>query len=100
MQKRLAEDAAKNGMTIPEFVEKIKAQAAAQAAAQQQHQTSQSDASLIEENQPQQIQPGPPNPSALAVAKFLKNQDLKVRTCILGGQRKEMFRGLYPFSTH
>lgn len=92
MQKRLAEDAAKNGMTIPEFVEKIKAQAAAQAAAQQQHQISQSDASLIEENQPQQIQPGPPNPSALAVAKFLKNQDLKVRTCILGGQRKEMFR--------
>ncbi|POS83596.1 hypothetical protein EPUL_003946 [Erysiphe pulchra] len=91
MQKRLAEDAAKNGMTIPEFVEKIKAQAAAQAAAQQ-HQKSQPDASLIEENQPQQIQPGPPSPSAIAVAKFLKSQDLKVRTCILGGQRKELFR--------
>ncbi|RKF58337.1 Translocation protein SEC62 [Erysiphe neolycopersici] len=91
MQKKLAEDAAKNGMSVPEFVEKIKAQAAAQAATQQ-HQQSQPDVSPIEGNQLQQIQPGPPTPSALAVAKFLKNQDLKVRTCILGGRRKEMFR--------
>ena len=41
----------------------------------------------------QPITPGPPNPAALAVATFLKNQDLKMRTCILNGQRKDMFKG-------
>ncbi|KHJ32935.1 putative translocation protein sec62 [Erysiphe necator] len=96
MQKRLAADAAKNGMTVPEFVEKIKAQAAAaHAAAQQQQQEDglePNNTTIMGDDLPQQIQPGPPTPSALAVAKFLKNQDLKVRTCILGGQRKEMFR--------
>lgn len=46
----------------------------------------------------QPITPGPPNPAALAVASFLKNQDLKMRTCILNGQRKDMFKGIsvYP----
>lgn len=43
----------------------------------------------------QPITPGPPNPAALAVAAFLKNQDLKMRTCILNGQRKDMFKGIY-----
>lgn len=40
-------------------------------------------------------QPGvpQPTPAALAVAKFLKSQDLKMRTCILNGQRKDLFKG-------
>ena len=38
------------------------------------------------------IQPGAPNPEALALAQWLQGQDLKPRTCILNGQRKEMFR--------
>ncbi|KAF8438782.1 translocation protein Sec62-domain-containing protein [Terfezia claveryi] len=33
-----------------------------------------------------------PTPAALAVAKFLKSQDLKMRTCILNGQRKDLFK--------
>lgn len=37
-------------------------------------------------------QPTPP-PEAIAVANFLKSADLKSRTCILGGQRKELFKG-------
>lgn len=39
-------------------------------------------------------QPGvpQPTPAALAVAKFLKSQDLKMRTCILNGQRKDLFK--------
>lgn len=85
MQRQLAIDAEKNGMTVPEFVEMIKAQAMAQQQAQQQAQAQQ--------GQPQPIQPGPPKPEALAVANFLKNQDLKMRTCILNGQRKDMFKG-------
>jgi translocation protein SEC62 len=45
------------------------------------------------QRQPQPITPGPPNPAAIAVANFLKSQDLKPRTCILNGQRKDMFKG-------
>jgi hypothetical protein len=32
-------------------------------------------------------------PEAVAVAKFLRSQDLKTRVCILDGQRKDMFKG-------
>lgn len=42
----------------------------------------------------QPITPGPPNPVAIAMANFLRGQDLKPRTCILNGERKEMFRGM------
>ncbi|KAF6841531.1 Sec62 family protein translocation protein [Colletotrichum musicola] len=44
------------------------------------------------QGQPQPIRPGPPNPVALALASFLRGQDLKPRTCILNGERKDMFR--------
>lgn len=44
------------------------------------------------------IQPGPPNPQAIAVAQWLQSQDLKVRTCILNGQRKSMFKGILSIS--
>ncbi|KAG9236190.1 putative translocation protein sec62 [Amylocarpus encephaloides] len=73
-------------MTVPEFIEKLKAQQmAAQQAAQQQ-------AAQQEQAQQQPITPGPPNPAAVALAAFLKGQDLKMRTCILNGQRKDMFK--------
>jgi translocation protein SEC62 len=87
MQRQLAIDAEKNGMTVPEFIEFLKKkQKEAQMAQQQGGQPAQ--------GQPQPINPGPPNPAALAVAKFLKSQDLKTRTCILNGQRKDMFKGI------
>jgi translocation protein SEC62 len=35
-------------------------------------------------------------PEALAVAKFLRGQDLKTRTCIFNGERKDMFKGRIP----
>jgi translocation protein SEC62 len=86
MQKQLAIDAQKNGMTVPEFIEFLKKK---QAEAQRQQQQQQGG----QPQQPQPIQPGPPNPAAIAVAKFLQSQDLKPRTCILNGQRKNMFKG-------
>ena len=89
MQRQLAVDAQKAGMTVPQFVEKLKAQAIAQQQAAQQAQQQQ------QQQQQQPINPGPPNPAALAVANFLKGQDLKMRTCILNGQRKDMFKGQY-----
>ncbi|KAJ5914916.1 Translocation protein S62 [Penicillium tannophilum] len=39
------------------------------------------------------VSPGQPvDPKALAVAKFLRSQALKPRTCILNGERKDMFK--------
>jgi hypothetical protein len=35
----------------------------------------------------------PPDPKALAVANWLRSQNLKPRTCIMDGQRKDMFKG-------
>jgi len=90
MRQQIAADAAKNGMTVPEFIEKIKEQQAAAREQQAQQVEAQAQA---QQQQQQPIMPGPPNPAAIAVAKFLKSQDLKVRTCILSGQRKDMFKG-------
>lgn len=87
MQRQLAIDAEKNGMTVPQFIEFLKKKQAEAMAQQQSGQEAQ--------QQPQPITPGPPNPAALAVAKFLKGQDLKMRTCILNGQRKDMFKGQF-----
>lgn len=89
MQRQLAADAQKAGMSVPQFVEKLKAQAIAQQQAAQQQQAQ------AQQQQQQPINPGPPNPAALAVANFLKSQDLKMRTCILNGQRKDMFKGRF-----
>ncbi|KAI5793150.1 translocation protein Sec62-domain-containing protein [Geopyxis carbonaria] len=42
---------------------------------------------------PQQVQePQAPSPEALAVADYLKSVDIKARTCILQGQRKDLFK--------
>ncbi|TVY19220.1 Translocation protein SEC62 [Lachnellula arida] len=96
MQRQIAIDAEKNGMTVQEFVKKLQAQAMAQQqAAQQQAQQGgqlQQPAQQQQQQAQQPITPGPPKPEALAVAKFLRGQDLKTRTCILNGQRKDMFK--------
>ena len=107
MQRRLAEEAQKNGMTVPQYVEVLKAQAMRQHQMQQaarQQQMQQGGAppqqgQLQQQQQQQQqqniqpITPGPPKPEALAVANFLKRQDLKTRTCIFQEKRKDMFKG-------
>lgn len=97
MQRQLAIDAQKNGMTVPEFVAKLKQQQMAMQQAQAQQQAAQQGGQPQQQGQLQQgaaqpITPGPPKPEALAVARFLKSQDLKPRTCILNGQRKDMFK--------
>lgn len=121
MQRQLAIDAQKAGMTVPQFIEHIKRQAAEQTrqrilAAQRAQQHQQGNGGDGHDHnghqhgphdhhhhhgphghphgQPMPVVPGPPNPVALAVAKFLRSQNLKHRTCILNGERKDMFRGL------
>ncbi|KAL2024545.1 hypothetical protein VTK56DRAFT_7588 [Thermocarpiscus australiensis] len=103
MQRQLALDAQKAGMTVPQFIEHLKKQAAEQQARMQQQMRQQQQQQGQHQHphphphqhapgQPQPIVPGPPNPVALALAKFLRSQNLKPRTCILNGERKDMFR--------
>lgn len=102
-QQKLVEEAAKAGMSPQQFLamkqqEAIQAQRQAQAQAQQQGQAPAN-------GQPQGPPPGQTmqkidltkpveaKPEALAVAKYLRSQDLKLRTCIFEGNRKDMFKG-------
>ncbi|KAI0022661.1 protein translocation protein [Xylariomycetidae sp. FL0641] len=119
MQQQLAAEAQKHGMTVPQFVEHIKAQRMAQIQRMQQQQQQQQGGQpgqpgqpgqqqqqqqggpqgpqgpprqVPMRGQPQPIRPGPPNPVAIALANFLRSQPLKPRTCIMNGERKDMFR--------
>ncbi|KAL2158924.1 hypothetical protein VTH06DRAFT_2954 [Thermothelomyces fergusii] len=108
MQRQLAIDAEKMGMTVPQFIEHLKRQAQERMQAAQQQQAQQGGGPQHGHphphphphphhhhpppGQPRPIVPGPPNPVALALAKFLRSQNLKPRTCILNGERKDMFR--------
>lgn len=101
MQRQLAIDAEKAGMTVPQFIEHLKRQAMEQQQARMQAMQQQQAQGggghqhphPHQQGQPQPIVPGPPNPIAIALANFLRSQDLKPRTCILNGERKDMFRG-------
>jgi translocation protein SEC62 len=118
MQQQMAAEAAKRGMTPEEFGKMQREQLAADAAklgltpeqyinqlrmrALQQHQQKQAQQQQAQaQHQTQQQIPvnpnDPPDPKALAVAKFLRSQNLKTRTCILDGQRKDMFKGINRF---
>ncbi|KAI9672522.1 MAG: Translocation protein S62 [Caeruleum heppii] len=99
MQRQLAADAAKNNMTIEQYVTHLKTQAMKHAQQQQQQQQQGQNGEPHQHGGPQQTQThvpingaGPPNPKALAVAKWLRSQNLKTRTCILNGERKDMFK--------
>jgi len=59
-------------------------------AQQQAQQQAQMQAQQRAQQQP--IQPGPPKPEAIAVANWLKSQDLKPRTVVHDEKRKDMFR--------
>ncbi|KAI9695076.1 MAG: Translocation protein S62 [Bogoriella megaspora] len=104
IQQQIAAEAQKHGLSIPQYIEQMKAQAARQQAMMQQQRQQQGGQagsgpqSPPQSPQPQQgqqvpIQPGtPPKPEALAVANFLRNQPLKTRTCIFQEKRKDMFK--------
>lgn len=106
MQRQLAIDAEKAGMTVPQFIEQLKRKAVEQQARMQQQMQQQQQQQgqqgqqhqhqhqqQAQQGQPQPIIPGPPNPVALSLAKFLRGQSLKPRTVILNGERKDMFKG-------
>lgn len=114
-QAKIAEQAEKEGVPVQEVLQRVQQQmqqqrAAMMARAQQQQQQQQAGGQQGGQGQqgqpqgprpagpPQQggaqpITPGPPNPVAITMANFLRGQDLKPRTCIMNGERKEIFRG-------
>lgn len=120
MQRQIAAEAQKAGMSVPDFVEHVKKQQMMRmqqqraggappgtspasaapgtpgAAAAARPGAPGRGAPRPGQGKPQPITPGPPNPKALAVANFLKSQELKPRTCILNGERKDMFKGELP----
>jgi translocation protein SEC62 len=94
IQAHMRADAERLGLTMEQYIEKIKEQAMAQQRAQMEAQGQEQHAQHQHQHQQQQqVQPGPPKPEALAVATFLRAQDLKPRTCIFQEKRKDMFRG-------
>lgn len=119
-QQKLQEEAAKAGMSPQQFLAMKQQEAVEQQRMMQQQQLQQQQAqqngAAQPNGQPPQPQPGQPQqgpplqpgqqlqridltkpveakPEALAVAKFLRSQNLKTRTCIFDGQRKDMFKG-------
>ncbi len=103
-RQQIEADAKKAGMTVEQYINNLKQQAIANHQRQQQmaQQMAQQQAAAQQSGQPQAqgqagqqvpITPGPPDPKSIAVAKWLRGQDLKSRTCILNGQRKDMFKG-------
>jgi translocation protein SEC62 len=103
-KKTIEEEAAKLGITPQEYVARRQAEAREQMMKQRAAQQAQGGAPGQQQGQPQ----GPPGqkmqslditkpveakPDALALAIFLRSQNLKTRTCIFNGQRKDMFKG-------
>jgi len=111
-RRQLGAEAQKAGMTFEQYINKLKQQAfedhqKRQLQAQQQgavQQPGQPQMAQGQQGQQVPINPGAPDPRALALAKWLRSQDLKTRTCILNGQRKDMFRGTpthqHPYHPH
>ena len=105
-RQQLEEEARKAGLTFEQYINQLKQQAfenhqrqqaqqqqQQQSAQQQQGTVQQTGQGLQQQGQQVPVNAGTPDPKALALAKFLRAQELKTRTCILNGQRKDMFRG-------
>lgn len=97
-RQQLTAEAAKQGLTLEQYVAQMKARAIQEHQMRQQQQKTpgqapQQPAQPHQHTQAVPVQPGVvAKPEALAVAKFLRSQNLKTRTCIFEGQRKDMFK--------
>jgi translocation protein SEC62 len=90
IQAHMQADARRMGLTMEAYTAKLKELAMRQQ--QQMQMQAQAQQQQAGQGQQEPSQPGPPKPEALAVANFLRSQDLKPRTCIFNEKRKDMFR--------
>ncbi|KAI1923967.1 Translocation protein S62 [Ophidiomyces ophidiicola] len=108
-RQQLEQEAAKHGLTLEEYINELRAEAFRQHQMQQQQMQQEMGAKEQEHSHEgggccdhdhghQHERRVPvnagvePDPKALAVANFLRSQNLKTRTCILDGQRRDMFK--------
>ncbi|WEW57190.1 Translocation protein S62 [Emydomyces testavorans] len=120
-RQHLSQEAAKRGLTPEQYINQLKAQAMQQHQMQQQqmqqqmgeqgpehheggdhnhdhnhghdnHQCCDHDHGHSHERRVPVNAGVEPDPKALAVANFLRSQNLKTRTCILDGQRRDLFK--------
>src|SRR5205085_1915146 len=84
-RQQLAAEAAKLGLTPEQYINQLKARALQQHQLQQQQaQQRQAQGQGVEQQQQHQVSlnsDSPPDPQAVAVARFLRSQNLKTRTC-------------------
>ncbi|EUC31564.1 hypothetical protein COCCADRAFT_27730 [Bipolaris zeicola 26-R-13] len=92
IQMQIAAEAQRHGISIQEYVQRMRQQAMAQQQMQMQAQMEAQQRAQQQQQQQQPIQPGPPKPEAIALANWLKSQDLKPRTVVHDEKRKDMFR--------
>jgi translocation protein SEC62 len=85
-------DARRLGLSMDAYTAKLKELAMRQQQQMQMQAQAQVQQQQVAQGQQEPLQPGPPKPEALAVANFLRSQDLKTRTCIFNEKRKDMFR--------
>ncbi|PGH12819.1 hypothetical protein AJ79_04043 [Helicocarpus griseus UAMH5409] len=90
-RQQIAAEAAKQGMTPEQYVNQLKARALQQHQQQQAAKQAQAQGGQQQQHVPMNSN-APPDPRAVAVAQFLKSQDMKPRTCILDGRRRELFK--------
>lgn len=95
-REQLDADAAKQGMSTEQYVAQLRARTiAAQRQSQGQAEQSAQGGTQVPLNTS-----NPADPKAVAVAQFLRSQELKPRTCLLNGQRKDMFKGASGLILH
>lgn len=98
-KQQLVEEAAKQGMTPEQYINQLRTRALQQHLQQQQAKQAGGQGQAQGQPQAQQQRQVPVNPAAakdpkaIALANFLRSQNLKPRTCILDGRRKELFKG-------
>lgn len=106
-RQQLFADAARQGMSPEQYIEQLKVRALEAHRAQQAAAQGGQAGGGQGQEQGQGAGPGQgkgeqrvpvfadkqPEPQALALAAFLRGQDLKPRTCVLDGRRREMFKG-------
>jgi translocation protein SEC62 len=91
----LEAEAAKNNMTLEQYVVKLKEHGEQLRRAGQQGHNAGALAKQQQKGQHVHINPTSQDPRAVALAKWLRTQNLKTRTCILNGERKDLFRGAF-----
>ena len=108
--QKIQEESARLGMSPQAFIQMKQKEAMEQHQKQQQQARQQGQPGAPQgqpqagAGQPQSVQQQinlnqaiQAKPEALAIAKFLRSQNLKIRTCIFDGKRRDMFKGTFQF---